>query len=170
MRHIQFVAFILLSLSCAAQSSGSVDDFSITLERGPCEGVCPWYSVTILGNGSVRYEGQFDVRIKGARKNTIPRSDVHELIQKLRDEDFFRWEDKTDLCVDYPEIKITVTAGRQHKEVREGCLAPGRVLELAKEIDKISQSEVWVGTTMERGGGHFIRDENGEWRYLKPNR
>jgi hypothetical protein len=79
------IAFILLSLlSGAALSCAPADDFSITLERRPS----PWYSVTILGNGSVLYEGQGYVRVTGVREYTIPPSDVHKLLQKLREGDF----------------------------------------------------------------------------------
>jgi hypothetical protein len=144
MRPVPLIAFILLSLLSGAQSSAPADNFSITLERGPCEGFCPWYSVTILGNGAVRYEGQWYVRIKGVRKDTIPQSGVQKLVRKLRDEDFLHWTEKTDLCVDYPEVKITATLNGQHKQVLEGCKAPGKVLELADEIDRISRSHRWT--------------------------
>ncbi len=169
MRSIAFGTLILLSLLCPGQSRDR-EDFSVALERGGCEGICPWYSVTIRGDGSARYEGQAYVRIEGVRKYVIPRSQVQQLIQDLREEDFFHWEEKTDLCVDYPLIKIDVILGQKHKEVQEGCLAPGKVLELAKKIDRISGSKAWVGTTMDIAGGHFVRDENGEWRFVKTTR
>jgi hypothetical protein len=172
MRCVGFLgSLILFSVSCAAQSTTpSAADFSVTLERGFCEGVCPWYSVTILNNGSVRYEGRAYVRVKGVRKTKIPISQVRELIERLQNEDYFRWQDNIGGCVDYPDIKIMVTLDRQRKEVREGCLTQGRILELAKQVDNISGSKIWVGTTLEIHGGHFVRDENGEWRVVKPNR
>jgi hypothetical protein len=52
----------------------------------------------------VRYEGKEYVHVKGIRKKTIPVSAVNNLIQKLRDEDFLHWEEKTGGCVDYPEV------------------------------------------------------------------
>jgi hypothetical protein len=82
--------------------------------------------------------------VVGVRKYTIPQSGVQKLVQKLRDEDFLHWTEKTDLCVDYPEVKITATLNGQHKQVLEGCKAPGKVLELADEIDRISGSHRWT--------------------------
>jgi hypothetical protein len=170
MRHVGFLAaLILFNVFCVAQST-LAGNFSATLERGLCEGICPWYRVTILSNGSVRYEGRAYVRVKGVRKHQIPLSQVQELIEKLQSEDYFRWKEKTGSCVDYPEIRITVTLKRQRREVREGCLTAGRVVELAKQIDNVSGSKAWVGTTIEIGGGHFVRDEQGEWQVVKPNR
>jgi hypothetical protein len=97
----------------------------------------------------VHYEGKAYVHVEGSRRETIPVSDVNKLIHKLRDEDFFHWEEKTDLCVDYPEVRITASLNGQHKQVLEGCSAPGKVLALAEEIDTISGTKSWVGNVPE---------------------
>ena len=141
-----FLSFGLLS---SAQSNTGANDFSITLERTPCEGICPWYSITILNDGSVRYEGKAYVHVEGVRRKKIPVSDINKLTQKLRDEDFLHWEEKTDLCVDYPEARITVNLNGQRKLLVEGCNAPGKVLTLAHELDTISDTKSWVGNVRE---------------------
>ncbi len=145
MRLAPCVVFILI-LQSAAQTSGTAGDFSITLERVGCLGSCPDYKITILGNGSVRYKGRGYVRNKGMRNGAIPAADVQKLIQKLRDEDFFDWEEKKQVCIDFPEVHITVTLKGQRKQVLEGCNSPGKVLELADEIDRVSRSKRWVGS------------------------
>jgi Domain of unknown function (DUF6438) len=141
-----FLSFGLLS---SAQSNTGANDFSITLERGGCEGICPWYGITILNDGSVRYEGKFYVHVKGVRRKKIPVSDVSKLIQKLRDEDFLHWEEKTEACVDYPDVRITANLDGQRKRLLEGCLEPGKVLTLADELDTISDTKSWVGNVRE---------------------
>src|SRR5437899_13008981 len=93
---------IVLVLLSAAQTSAPGDDFSIALERVGCLGSCPDYKVTILANGSVEYEGRAYVRSKGIRRKTISVSAVQTLVQRLRDEDFFHWEEKKEVCVDFP--------------------------------------------------------------------
>ena len=125
MRRAVCVGFMLLSALSVGQSSRRPVDFSITLERVGCLGFCPDYTVTILGNGSVRYDGRFYVRTKGLRQNTIPVSDVKKLIQKLRDESFLQWKEKTLVCVDYPEVRITAILDIRTKRVVEGCSTPG---------------------------------------------
>lgn len=138
-------SFSFFSLQLSAQSNAPAADFSLTLERTGCEGFCPWYSVTILGDGSVHYEGKGYVHVEGNRRKAIQVSDVNKLIHKLQNEDFFHWEEKTDVCVDYPEVRITASLNGQHKQVLEGCSAPGKVLALAEEIDRISGTKTWVG-------------------------
>jgi hypothetical protein len=103
-------------------------------------GFCPWYSVTILNDGSVCYEGKAYVHVEGVRRKKIPVSDVNKLIQKLRDEDSLHWEEKTDLGVDYPEVRITANLNGQRKLLVERCNAPGKVLTLARELDTISEA------------------------------
>lgn len=102
-------------------NAGARSDFSITLERVGCLGSCPDYTVTILGNGSVQYEGRFYVTVEAVRQRTIPLTDVHKLIRKLGDEDFFHWEEKDQVCLDFPEVHITATLNGQRKQVLEGC-------------------------------------------------
>ena len=56
----------------------------IRLTRGVCFGFCPDYTVTINGEGQVRYEGRRFVNAVGERTATIPREDVARLVAPLR--------------------------------------------------------------------------------------
>ena len=135
----------MLILQSPAQTSAIADDFSLTLERVGCLGSCPDYRVTILGNGSLEYEGRAYVRVEGIRKSTISESAVQKLIQRLRNENFFHWKEKKQVCLDFPEVHITATLRGQRKHVLEGCNSPGQVLQLADEIDRVSGDKRWVG-------------------------
>jgi len=138
-------SFFLSAPLSEAQTSFAADDFSIILERNGCLGSCPDYKVTIFGNGSVQYVGRAYVRIRSIRRKTVPVPDVQKLVQRLQDEDFFHWEEKKQVCLDFPEVDITVTLKGQQKLVLEGCSTPGKVLALADEIDRISGARHWVG-------------------------
>ena len=140
-----FLAFVVfLSVTSGAQSEAK-DDFFIVLERLGCLGSCPDYKITISGSGRVRYEGHAYVNIEGVREARIPPSVVKKLIKRLRHQDFFHWPEKKEVCVDFPEIDITATLNRESNHVLEGCNSPGKVLQLAKEIDRISGAKRWVG-------------------------
>jgi hypothetical protein len=137
--------FVFLALQSVAQTGPATSDFSITLERVGCLGSCPDYKVTILGNGSVQYEGRAYVQTEGIQKKTIPASAVQKLIEELEHKRFFQWQEKKTVCVDYPEVHITATLRSQHKHVLEGCNSPGQVLRFADEIDRIAGAKAWVG-------------------------
>ncbi len=134
----------MLAAPICAQDRTASDAFSIMLKRIGCEGFCPAYEVTILGNGRVRYRGDAYVHVEGVRERTIPVVDVQKLMKRLQDEHFFTWDQKDVLCVDYPEVHITVSLGAKHKHVFEGCNSPGKVLDLANEIDRVAGTNRWV--------------------------
>ena len=140
-----FAAAIALVGVSAAQSRSVPSDFSVTLQRTGCLGNCPEYQVTVLADGSVQYEGRWYVRAKGVRNKTIPPSTVERLVQSLRDEDFFDWEEKKTVCLDFPRVNITVTMDGRHKHVLEGCNEPGKILALADAVDRTARTKQWVG-------------------------
>lgn len=142
---VRFAIPIFLLGAVAAQTITPKNDFSITLQRTACMGYCPEYKLTISGDGSVRYEGAWYVRVKGLRQSKIPVESVQKLVQKLRDEDFLRWEEEEMVCVDFPVTHVTATLDGQRKHVLEGCSTEGKVQELADEIDKMTGSKRWVG-------------------------
>ena len=132
---------LAVSVSFCAQDTAALADFSITLERQGCLGSCRDYEVTIWGNGRVRYQGHAYVR--GVRERIIPIPNVQKLVQRLQDVHFFQWDETDLVCLDFPEVHISASAGAQRKHVLEGCNKPGKILALAKEIDRISRTERW---------------------------
>ena len=145
-----FVVCTALTLALAvpvpfcAQDAVNLADFSINLKRVGCVGSCPDYEITILGNGRVRYQGNAYVRVEGVRERAIPIPNVQKLVRRLQDEKFFEWEETNVVCLDYPEVHIIASVGARRKHVLEGCNRPGKVLDLAKEIDRISGAKGWV--------------------------
>ena len=136
---------MLLPLLLPAQTHSVPNDFSITLERVGCLGSCPDYKVTILANGAVHYDGRGYVEVEGQREKTIPVPKVESLLKTLRDEDFFHWPEKKDVCLDFPQVKIAVMLNGERKDVLEGCNSLGKVLALADEIDSVAGTKRWVG-------------------------
>jgi hypothetical protein len=138
------IAPMLAAPICAQDTTTLLDDFSITLKRVGCVGTCPDYEVTILGNGRVRYQGHAYVLVEGVRERTIPIANVQKLMRRLQDEQFFQWDEKDVVCLDFPEVHITASLGAHRKHVLEGCNSRGKVLSLAKEIDRVSGAKRWV--------------------------
>lgn len=144
LKHLMYITHIQTRGSHSLLNRVPEEGFSITLERTACLGSCPDYKVTIRGNGTVCYEGRAYVAVKGIRTTAIPASVVQKLQQKLRGEKFLHWPEQNQVCVDFAETKITATLDGQKKEVIEGCNQPGKVLQLAREIDQISGAERWT--------------------------
>src|SRR5215469_6811116 len=146
LRQVSVTLLLALALPAypSAQTSTFADDFSITLKRVGCLGTCPDYEVTIHGNGKVRYQGNFYVRVDGVHESTISKDDVQKLVKELQEEHFFQWPENDKACLDFPEVHITARLGDQQKHVLEGCNEPGKILTLADQIDRISGDKRWV--------------------------
>ena len=143
---VAFVFSSFLTVQVCAQRSGVPEDFSLTLERIGCLGECPDYKVTIRADGTVLYVGRAYVMVQRARSRKMKPADLQKLIAKLEEVKFFEWQTKDLVCVDFPEVHIAATIAGRHNKVLEGCKTPGKILELAKFIDKVSGvKRRWVG-------------------------
>jgi hypothetical protein len=143
-------AFLIIGILFASTGAfGKVrrdaHEFSITLERTGCLGTCPDYGITIQRDGSVQYDGRFYVTTHGIHNTRISESAVKGLIRRLNRLEFFQWEMTDKLCLDFPEVKITATLNGKTNAVLGGCNSPRKIRDLAKEIDRISGDQRWVG-------------------------
>lgn len=66
---------------------------TITLERTPCYGTCPVYRIEIDSDGTVRYEGDINVKMTGHHEWTIPHERVEKLEEALQKYRFFDIEE-----------------------------------------------------------------------------
>ena len=65
----------------------------ITLERGPCFGTCPVYTVTLDRSGAVRFEGRRFVADSGVSTGAVPRERVDSLFAELVSSGYFGFAD-----------------------------------------------------------------------------
>jgi len=148
MKPVVICAALVIALASAtpfcAQDDANLADFSITLKRTACLGACPDYEVTIHGNGRVRYQGNWYVRVKGVRERVIPIPNVQKLARRLEAVQFFAWHETDLVCLDFPEVRINASLGPRRNHVLEGCNTPGKVLALAAEIDRTAGTNRWV--------------------------
>lgn len=140
----------------------ALDDVTMTLARTVCFGTCPEYTVTVSGDGTVRYAGGRFVRVEGAQERQISREAVETLLREFYTIDFFHMrpeymegrdilvdEDgtvhETGLMVtDLPTTIVTLTIGGYGKNVRAYYGAPESVYTLATHIDEAAGTAEWV--------------------------
>lgn len=65
----------------------------ITLERTPCYGTCPGYTVTVATDG-ILFNGRNFVRFTGTRRDTVDASAVRRLAEKFIAADFYSMDDE----------------------------------------------------------------------------
>lgn len=154
----------LLASSMTAQPARAADDLApstitrVTLERTPCLGMCPSYTVTASRDGAVAFEGRDNVKLTGKHAGRVPAKDFDAIAAAVARVNFMLLNDTymtaDDGCqevhMDNPSIKITVQAGGRTKQVWYdlGCKgAPPEkdIAWLADTIDGKARSAQWTG-------------------------
>ncbi|MCB8961627.1 MAG: hypothetical protein H6651_15010 [Ardenticatenales bacterium] len=137
-----------------AMDNGPIDEESsavITLERTPCFGFCPTYTLAIFADGTVRYNGLNHVDVMGEQTGQISPEQVQALIDAFQAINYFDLQDEyTDLYVsDMPYTITSLTLDGQTKQINryggDGS-APMALLELENLIDTTVNSEQWTGS------------------------
>jgi hypothetical protein len=148
------VAAALLLVGCQPRSPDTVpSDFEVTLERGPCFGTCPVYSMTVSSDGSVVYNGMDFVIEEGRQEASVSTDQVTEIFQAVIAADFFDLEDRYEVgATDLPSITTSVTMNGQTQAIYHyglGCgteldLAPRGLCQLEALLEAIPASQGWV--------------------------
>ena len=140
--------------SSSNANSSSNADAVITLERTACFGNCPVYQLTVYGDGRVVYEGKAFVTVIGKRTAQISPQQVQQLVTAFETANFFALENQYIAeATDLPGAWTSISSHGQSKRVwRYGSSdtpelnnAPRSLTELESQIDKIVNSQQWVG-------------------------
>jgi hypothetical protein len=129
---------------------------AIVLERSPCFGGCPVYTVAVSPDGEITYEGRAHVRRLGTASARVPSQRVDSLLNELDRAGYFTFANQyvqsEPACgryaTDSPSAKTTVTyRGRTKTIVHDyGCgSAPGTLVVLEQRIDEVLGSGRWTG-------------------------
>lgn len=158
--------FILLSIIvlCSACSSTKeqntqilqedISDVRITLQRTPCFGTCPVYTVTVSGTGDVQFIGTQYVNKEGELRKQIPIDSVRVLVNLFRNAEFFSMRDvyENRAMSDAPTAIVTYATKDRKKTVNHylGDMSAPEVLKtLETRIDKIAAIREWIESRQE---------------------
>lgn len=127
----------------------------ITLERGPCFGTCPVYSVTLDGSGAVLFEGRRFVADTGISTGRVPPVRIDSLVAELTAGGYFAFADRyaagepgcERYATDLPSVITEVRAGGRSKRIEHdhGCMeAPQALTALEGRIDSVAGVASWI--------------------------
>jgi hypothetical protein len=129
---------------------------AITLERTPCFGGCPVYTLSVSPSGEITYQGKAHVRRLGPATGKIPQQQVDALLSELEKAGYFsfanRYASTEPACgryaTDSPTVISSVTWRGRTKRIEHdyGCgSAPGALVVLERRIDEVLGSAHWTG-------------------------
>jgi hypothetical protein len=133
----------------------------VQLERTPCLGWCPEYSVTITGEGHVLYSGRSFVVVANEQEAEVSRDSVRELVAQFEKAEFFDLDLNCGSTVmDAPSVRLQLRLGDRSRAIinhwtgpsfEDDRLAAHRVLDaIADSIDRAVGIEQWIGTEDQR--------------------
>jgi hypothetical protein len=128
---------------------------AISLERTPCFGGCPVYTISVSSSGQVTFEGKAHVRELGTHTAEIPGQQVDALLMELKRAGYFNFASRYAVSeaacgryvTDLPSAISTATLKGRTKRIEHdyGCgAAPGALMVLEQRIDEVLGTERWV--------------------------
>ena len=116
---------------------------------------CPTYSVTLTGDGTVRYEGRVGVRTLGARTHQVSAEEVRALVDEFMAARFFTLRERYDsvplpdglVHVQFHGVRtvLTLSVGGKKKTVTDFYGTPASVLRLGRRVDEVADSRRYTG-------------------------
>jgi hypothetical protein len=130
---------------------------AISLERTPCFGTCPVYTISVSPSGQVTFQGRAHVRLLGTATGRITPRRVDSLLIELEKAGYFRFASRyaasEQACgryvTDLPAAVTTVSLRGRTKRIEHdhGCgSAPGALAVLEQRIDEVLGSSEWIGS------------------------
>lgn len=108
------------------------------MQRTPCYGKCPNYTVEISNNGKVNYFGKMFVDFEGQHYGNISTTDVELIKTKIKEVNFFELKDKYDSpATDMPSTIFEATINKQFKKITNRHNGPPELKDLEKLVEEI---------------------------------
>ena len=146
------LSLLLITLLGCTSAEETPDVESITLERQPCFGFCPVYTVTLREDGTVEYDGQQNVEVTGPQTATIDPGAVQTLGDEMIEAGYLDWEDAytnqevTDQAYAITTVTLADGTTKRIDHYYGDFSAPEELTELETRIDQTANTAQWVGT------------------------
>lgn len=151
-----FAAFLAFFFSCNTTqeipSDLSTLKKEISMDKNPCFGTCPYYTLTIYENGIASFDGKKDVDKLGLHVKKLTAKEYEGVHRAFESSNFFELKDNypSDLA-DLPKTVITYQKDGKSKSVTGDIARPSIVLGLDKILTQIAESDGWTLKTTPSG-------------------
>jgi hypothetical protein len=140
--------FIVITASTCWSTKKGVNLDTLTkiaeMEKGPCFGRCPVFTLTIYDNGIASYEGERFTDRLGVYVKTISPTQLKELKDAFVKANVWRFKDVyRGQIPDLQTVTITYYEGDESKSVMGKDGRPDEIMELEEMLDEIVNEEGW---------------------------
>lgn len=121
------------------------DSLVIMLQRTPCYGRCPTYTVKIYASGYSTYEGKAHVDMEGNHSTTMSKDDITSIKKMAENVKFFDLNNIYDTNVtDFPTTHLYIQDQGKKKQVLDRQGGPKELKELETFIDELIKTKKWT--------------------------
>ena len=131
-----------LLVSCSGSSKITEDKLMIEMEKTPCYGQCPVYTIKIDENGHGFFIGIENTEHLGLFSFRLRTEELEALRSSFEAIRFFELEDRYfDYIMDLPTTYVTYRTGSREKKIMDYYGAPGELKDLEKQISTLVLSK-----------------------------
>jgi hypothetical protein len=124
--------------NCAGSRLIDQQDLAIEMEKTPCYGQCPVYTIKIDKKGKGLFVGNENTGKIGTYSFRLTRAELAELAQSFAEIRFFYLEDRYyEHISDLPTTWLSYQAGGQFKKIMDYYGAPQELKDLEKQIESL---------------------------------
>ena len=147
------ILFCMLGLACKSTNQTTEnppitipDDFSFSLERTGCHGQCPIFSMTVMGNGDVFYQGEAFVPNVGKYTKNIGPETVKAIIEEVEKVNYWRLNEMYNdpQIMDLPSCITSCTMNEKSHKVVNRFNAPDKLIQFEKKIEELVGQDGYV--------------------------
>jgi len=148
----QFI-LLLIAFSFSCKTTQTIPDLNtlkkeIIMDKNPCFGTCPYYTLTIYEKGYASFEGKKDVKKMGLHSKKLSQKEYEGVMRAFKASNFFELDDDYPSQVsDLPKTAITYNKDGKSKTVTGDDLSrPAIVLSLDSLLTQIAQTDGWTSS------------------------
>lgn len=139
MRNWIWICFFFIGQIALAQNKIT----SIKMERTPCFGVCPAYTIEIKSNGVCVYMGIKDATYDGKIVGKLPNSEWKKLWKKYEKYNFLKLPSSYKVkASDFSKVHYTMIINGKTKTIRNANEGPEFLMELCQDLTVLHGSKI----------------------------
>lgn len=132
-----------------SRNTRDISTLRISLQRTNCYGKCPVYKVTLLGSGTIEFNGYANTKMLGQYSAQIPVDSMRALLTEIETKGYFGLKDSyeeyqmTDLPTVFTEVEIDGVL-KKIKHYQGDLTTPQALSDLETRIDEIAATRRWL--------------------------
>lgn len=127
------------------------------MERTPCFGRCPVYTIELKASGELIYTGKQNTSRTGTYKGRISAQQMTTFLKKINNPRISKTPARfKPVSTDLPYLHFQFTLGGKLKSIRNAESGPKFLQDIARRIDSLSNAVEWIPETPVSGEGPVL--------------